>query len=444
MDLFFLSKIENNFRFPYCFNFAIMIRNKVTATIITIGDELLIGQVIDTNSAFIARELNKTGIEVVRRIAIADDETAITNALDSEIGSVGTIIMTGGLGPTSDDITKPTLCKYFNGKWVVHVPTLTRIKFMYKNIYKKNLTAVNIAQANVPSTCEVIVNNRGSAPCMVFEKKKTIVFSMAGVPYEMEGIMEDVISWLKQRVQTPRVIHHTLITTGIGESDLAARIKDFESQLPKGITLAYLPGLGMLRLRLSTTAFDKDQEAAIRKQFSTLKKEVSPFLLSSDDLPPEVKLSRLMKLKGWSMSTAESCTGGKIASLITSVSGASDYYPGSIISYSNIVKEKVLGVKKATLKKYGAVSEEVVKEMHTGLLKQMKTDCGIAVSGIMGPGGGSVAKPVGTVWICVGNRKSQKTRKLHLRFDRKRNIEGTAGIAIYELICFLQDQESPE
>lgn len=418
-----------------------MIRNKVTATIITIGDELLIGQVIDTNSAFIAKELNKAGVEVTRRVAIADNEAAIKNALDTEIGSVGIIIMTGGLGPTSDDITKPTLCKYFNDKFVVHEPTLRKIKSMYKNVYKKNLTAVNIAQANVPSSCEVIVNKRGSAPCMVFEKKKTFIFSMAGVPYEMEGIMQDVIPWLKQRIQTPRVIHHTLITSGIGESDLAARIKKFEEQLPKEIGLAYLPGLGMLRLRLSTTAFDKDQEAGIKKQFNQLKKEVAPFLFSSDDLAPEIKLSRIMKLKGLSVSTAESCTGGKIASLITSVSGASDYYPGSIISYSNKIKEKMLGVKKTTLKKFGAVSEDVVKEMLTGILKQMKADCGIAVSGIMGPGGGSASKPVGTVWICVGNKKVQKTRKLQLRFNRERNIISTANIAIFELVRLIEEIE---
>lgn len=273
---------------------------------------------------------------------------------------------------------------------------------------------------------------------MIFEKKKTCIFSMAGVPYEMEGIMQDVIPWLKQRIQTPSVIHHTLITSGIGESDLAARIRDFEKQLPKEIGLAYLPGLGMLRLRLSITAFDKEQDVTIKKSFAQLKKEVAPFLLSPDDLAPEVKLSRLMKLKGLSVSTAESCTGGKIASLITSVSGASDYFPGSIISYSNQVKEKMLGVKKATLRKFGAVSEEVVREMHAGLLRQMKTDCGIAVSGIMGPGGGSIDKPVGTVWICVGNKKTQKTRKLRLRFDRKRNMEGTANIAIYELIRLLE------
>lgn len=417
-----------------------MIRNKVTASIITIGDELLIGQVIDTNSAFIARELNKAGIVVLKRIAIADNETAIAKALDSEIGNAGIIIMTGGLGPTSDDITKPALCKYFDDTLVIHQPTLKKIKSLYKNVYKKNITAVNIAQANVPSSCEVIINKRGSAPCMIFEKKKTFIISMAGVPFEMEGIMQDLIPWLKQRVQTPRVIHHTLVTTGIGESDLASRIKDFEAQLPGGIELAYLPGLGSLRLRLSTTAFDKEQEAAIKKQFNQLRKEVAPFLLSSDDLTPEIKLSRLLKLKGASVSTAESCTGGKIASLITSISGASDYYPGSIISYSNTVKEKLLGVKKTTLKKFGAVSEETAREMHAGLLKQMKTHYGIAVTGIMGPGGGSIAKPVGTVWICVGDRKTQKTRMLHLRFDRKRNIEGTANIAIFELIRYIEGQ----
>lgn len=415
-----------------------MIHRRITATIVTIGDELLIGQVIDTNSAFIARALNKAGIEVMRRIAIADDEAAIMDILEKEIGHSKIIIMTGGLGPTSDDITKPTLCKYFGDKMIVNEPTLKRIKFLYKNIYKKNLTAVNTAQAQVPSSCEVIVNKRGSAPCMIFEKRNSYIVSMAGVPYEMEGIIHDLVPWLQQRLQTPRVLHHTLVTTGIGESDLAARLSEFEKKLPKEIHLAYLPGLGMLRLRLSSTAFSKEQESAVKKQFLHLKKEVAPFLLAADDLLPEIKLGRTMKLKGLTLSTAESCTGGKIASLITSVSGASAYYPGSVVCYSNAVKEKELSVKKGTLKKYGAVSEEVVVEMLAGILNKMKTDCGIAVSGIMGPGGGSATKPIGTVWICVGNKKNFVTKRLHLRYDRSRNIEATAKMALYLLLQFLE------
>lgn len=416
-----------------------MNHRKVTATLITIGDELLIGQVIDTNSAFIARQLNKAGIAVLRRIAIADDEAAIINTLNAEVGKSRIIILTGGLGSTSDDITKSTLCKYFHDKIIVHKPTLKRIQSLYRNVYKKTLTPVNIAQANIPSSCQVIINKRGSAPCMIFEKKKTYVVSMAGVPYEMEGIVHDLLPWLKLRMQTPKVLHSTLITTGIGESELAAQLANFENHLPKGTQLAYLPGLGMLRLRLSATVFSKAEEAVHKKLFSQLKKAVAPYLLSPDDIAPEKKLARLMKKKEFTVSTAESCTGGRIASLITAVSGASQYYPGSIISYSNQIKESFLGVKKATLQKCGAVSEEVVIEMLTGILKKMKTDFGIAVSGIMGPDGGSTEKPVGTVWICVGNKNEWITKKIQLRFDRERNMEGTARMAIYLLIRFIEN-----
>ncbi len=405
-------------------------RKRITATIITIGDELLIGQVIDTNSTFIARAMNNAGILIQRRIAVSDMPSEIIRALDSETGNVDVIIMTGGLGPTSDDITRQTLAKYFKSKMVVNQPSLQNIYHLYEQVYHKQPSKVNLQQARVPAKCEVLVNKRGSAPCMIFEKDRSYIISMAGVPFEMEGIVTDLIPWLKLRFQLPKIIHQTLVTTGIGESELAAILSSFEKNIPRTTQLAYLPGPGGLRLRLTSTVFSKEEENETKKSFSTLKRLVKVYLAKPNDIPPEMEISTLLKPAKQSISTAESCTGGAIASMITSVPGSSAYYPGSIISYSNKVKEKELGVKSSTLKKHGAVSEQVVIEMLHGLLKKMKTTYGIAVSGVMGPGGGSEEKPVGTVWIAVGNSTEIRTRKLHLRFDRQRNIEGTAVHAL--------------
>lgn len=415
-------------------------RKRITATIITIGDELLIGQVIDTNSAFIAQQLNKAGIVVQRRIAVADKASEIMSALDGETGRVNIIITTGGLGPTSDDITKETLAKYFDTKLIVHEASLKHLHYLYDHVYKKPISKVNLAQARVPAGCEVLLNKRGSAPCMIFEKNNTYVISMAGVPYEMEGIMLEVIPWLKLHFQLPKVLHQTLVTTGIGESDLAATLTDFEKNLPRTTQLAYLPGPAGLRLRLTSTVFNKDQDGEVKKQFSSLKKLTRKHLAVSEDTAPEVLLGKLLSKRKESVATAESCTGGTIASRITAIAGASDYYPGSIISYSNQVKEKELGVKKATLKKHGAVSEEVVKEMLQGVIKKLRSTYGIAVSGIMGPGGGSAEKPVGTVWIAVGTPTKMITKMVRFRYDRKRNIEGTAAQALYMLRSFIEKE----
>ena len=410
----------------------------IKASITTIGDELLIGQVIDTNSAVMAQMLNKIGISVVRRIAIGDNNKDITQSLDSEINHTDIVLITGGLGPTSDDITKKTLCKYFKSKLVVNKEALENVHYLFDKIYKKPISAVNLAQADVPSNCKVIQNKRGSAPCMIFEKNKTFVISMAGVPYEMEGIMQDVITFLQQQFNLPKILHKTIITHGIGESSLAEMIRTFEKKLPKEISLAYLPGVGNLRLRLSTTAKNKEEEKGFNQQFSTLKKQVKQFMVNDSDEPIQSLLGKLLLKKNASVATAESCTGGKIASLITSVSSASAYFPGALVSYDNIVKEKQLGVTKTTLKKYGAVSEQVVIQMLQGILKKMNSKYGIAVSGIMGPNGGSDEKPVGTVWICVGNKETYKTKKITYRFDRLRNIESTATEAMSFLIEFIR------
>lgn len=403
----------------------------IYATIITIGDELLIGQVIDTNSAWIAQQLNKVGIFVKNRISVGDDADEIWKALDIESKGADIVLITGGLGPTSDDITKPLLCKYFNGKMITNEGALQNVKYLFEKVYHKPVSEVNLKQAEVPDVCEVIQNKRGSAPGMLFRKNGTIFISMPGVPYEMQGIMEDVITDLTSRYQLPEIIHRTVLTAGIGESAIAEIISGFEEQLPEEIRLAYLPNYGMVRLRLTTSGFNKATTVKmIDGQFAELKKLVSAYIVTDEDETMEKVLGKILLQQKKTISTAESCTGGSIASLITSVPGSSAYYEGSVVSYSYNIKESLLNVKQETLERYGAVSEETVKEMLAGLLYIMKTDFGIAVSGIMGPDGGTEDKPVGTVWIAVGNKDKVVTQKFKQRFERKKNIEVTSVAAL--------------
>ncbi|MEO9022072.1 MAG: competence/damage-inducible protein A [Ginsengibacter sp.] len=403
----------------------------IDASIITIGDELLIGQVIDTNSAWIAQQLNKIGIAVRRRIAVGDNSDEIWSALDIESKRADIVLITGGLGPTSDDITKPLLCKYFNGKMIVNEEALQNVKYLFEKIYHKPVNDVNLKQGEVPDVCEVIQNKRGSAPGMLFQKGGTVFISMPGVPYEMQGIMEDVLRDLVNRFQLPEIIHRTILTAGIGESAIAEIIAGFEKQLPKDIRLAYLPNYGMVRLRLTTSGFDKNAtEKMMDDQFAQLKKLVIDYIVTDEDETMERVLGKILLKNKKTISTAESCTGGTIASLLTSIPGSSAYYEGSVVSYSNDIKKAILGVKEETLEMHGAVSEETVKEMLAGVLSKMKTDFGIAVSGIMGPDGGTDDKPVGTVWIAVGNKGKVVTQKLKQRFDRKKNIEITSVAAL--------------
>jgi nicotinamide-nucleotide amidase len=411
----------------------------VNASIITIGDELLIGQVIDTNSAWMAQQLNDIGVAVIKRVAVGDSYKEIWNALDAESKDADIILITGGLGPTSDDITKPVLCDYFGGKMIINDAALQNVKYLFEQVFKRPITEVNLQQAEVPDVCEVILNKRGSAPGMIFHKGKTVYVSMPGVPYEMKGIMErSVIPMLKEKFELPLIAHRTIITAGIGESALAEIIKDFENELPKDIRLAYLPNYGMVRLRLSTSGFDKKEiEENINKHFEKLKSLTKEYFVTDVDDTMPVIIGKILKEKNKTVSTAESCTGGYISHLITTVPGSSAYYEGSIISYSYNVKETLLGVKKDTLEKCGAVSEQTVIEMLDGLLKKLNTDYGIAVSGIMGPDGGMPEKPVGTVWIAVGNKEGHQTQKINLRFNRERNIEVTGMMALNFLRKFI-------
>jgi nicotinamide-nucleotide amidase len=378
-----------------------------------------------------AQQLNRVGITVTKRIAVGDDADEIWNALDMENKNADVVLITGGLGPTSDDITKQLLCKYFSGNMIVNKAALGNVKYLFEKIYHKPISDVIYKQAEVPDVCEVLQNKRGSAPGMIFQKNGTVFISMPGVPYEMQGIMEDVIPYLEKRFEFPAIIHRTILTAGIGESSLAEIIKNFEAQLPEEIRLAYLPAYGMVRLRLTTSGFDKIKtEKLINDQFNELKKLVKDYTVTDEDETMQQVLGKLLLKNKKTISTAESCTGGAIASLITSVPGASAYFEGSIVSYSYEIKEMLLDVKKETLEKYGAVSEEVVKEMLSGLLNKMKTDYGIAVSGIMGPDGGTPEKPVGTVWIAVGNKERQVAQKLKQRFERQKNVEVTAVMAL--------------
>lgn len=413
----------------------------LNASIITIGDELLIGQTIDTNSAFIAQELNRIGVWVQRRVAVGDVYDDIWKALDEEGGRSSIIIITGGLGPTADDITKPLLCNYFNGKMVVNPDVLAHVHYLFEKVYRRPgpILERNLKQAEVPDVCTVLHNARGSAPGMLFRKNGKIFISLPGVPHEMKGLITDqVVPVLQREFSMPVILHRTAFTAGQGESVIAEQLVDFEARLPSHIKLAYLPNYGMVKLRLTTRGED---EAKLTKEidgyFSELVDVVRPWLVAEDDAGLEVVIGRILLEQKKTVGTAESCTGGYIAHLITSIAGSSAYYNGSIISYANQVKEDVLGVSAETLLHEGAVSEQTVREMVKGALAQLKTDYVVATSGIMGPGGGSAEKPVGTVWIAAGNATHVETLQLHLRFDRQRNIAMTASQALNFLRKFI-------
>ena len=401
------------------------------ASIITIGDELLIGQVIDTNSAWMAQELNKAGFAVSRRVAVGDVWEEIWTALDEEQKYADIILITGGLGPTADDITKPLLCKYFNGKLIIDEGAKQNVLDIFTRL-NRPIIERNLKQAEVPDTCTVIQNKRGTAPGMIFTKGEKVFVSMPGVPNEMKGMMEDaVIKMLQQKFQSQTIVHKTLLTAGVGESFLAELIKDFEEALPAGIKLAYLPNYGMVRLRLTAMGPDKiSTEKTVNEQFEKLQELVKDHLVTNEDEPMEKVVAKLLLQRNKTIGTAESCTGGYISHLITSIAGSSQYYKGSVIAYAYDAKEHLLGVDKNELEKKGAVSEEIVTQMVKGALKNLDVDYAIAVSGIMGPGGETPDKPVGTVWIGIGSDKKIITQKMLFRFDRARNIQLTAVTAL--------------
>jgi nicotinamide-nucleotide amidase len=395
--------------------------------IITIGDELLIGQVVDTNSAWMGEQLNLIGLRVVQITSISDQREHILKALEEAAGRAEIILITGGLGPTSDDITKPTLCEYFNSPLVFHPEVLEEVERMFAS-RGMPVTGVNRKQAEVPASATVMTNHNGTAPGMWFEKDGKIYVSMPGVPFEMKGIMTDyVLPALTKRFTNQAIYHKTVLTQGMGESSVAARIEEWEKALPGNIKFAYLPQPGMVRLRL--TGIGSDFEV-LKKQVDEVAQKLIPLIgeliYGYNDDKLEIIIGQLLKAKKATLSTAESCTGGYVAHLITAIPGSSDYYYGSIVAYHNNIKQTLLGVKKTVLQDFGAVSREVVIAMAEGARKTLGTDYAIATSGIAGPDGGTPEKPVGTVWIAVASPTGTEAKLLHLGPNRQRTINMAA------------------
>jgi nicotinamide-nucleotide amidase len=410
------------------------------AEIITIGDEILIGQIVDTNSAWMAGQLNDIGIRIKQISSISDDREHILTAISEAAGRVDIILITGGLGPTKDDITKKTLAEYFNVKLVENKEALDNVLNIFSR-YNRPMLEVNKLQAQVPENCEVILNKNGTAPGMWFNVKGKIYVSMPGVPHEMMYMMEDgVIPKLKSSLKLPIIIHKTILTIGEGESYLAERIADIEDSLPSFIKLAYLPKLGQVRLRLS--AYGED-EALLRdkvNEFSTkIVERVGNVVAAEEDITIEKVILNYMAENNLTLSVAESCTGGYISHLITQHAGSSKVFFGGAVSYSYELKESILGVKKETLAKFGAVSEETATEMVKGALHNFKSDYALAVTGIAGPDGGTIDKPVGTVWIAVASANKTVVKKLTFGNKRRQNIERSAVSALNMLNTLLRN-----
>jgi nicotinamide-nucleotide amidase len=421
------------------------------AEIITIGDEILIGQIIDSNSAFIAMLLNLNGVSVKQISSVSDNREHIINALNEAKNRADIILITGGLGPTKDDITKKTLATYFGTAMRFDEEAYQDVLNVF-NYYGKEVSPVNRLQAEVPEICTVLRNPNGTAPGMWFDVEGKIFVSMPGVPYEMKAMMKDkVIPKILERFKLPHIVHKTVLTQGIGESFLAELIIDWENSLAEvGIKLAYLPSLGVkVRLRLSATGNNQDSlNATVDKKIEELKTIISEYIygyevFGEEEVTLEQLVGKLLRAQKKTLSTAESCTGGYISHLITKVPGSSEYYEGSVISYSNQIKELELGVSKQILETQGAVCQQVVEQMAKSIREKLKTDYSIATSGIVGPTGGSVTKPVGTVWIAIATPEKVISEKFLFGNNRERNIQKTANAALNMLKKELESKGMP-
>ena len=374
------------------------------AAIVTIGDEILIGQIVDTNSAYIAKALDKIGIATQEILSISDDKLHILNTFQNLQNKVDVVIITGGLGPTKDDITKKTFCEYFEDDLIENEAVLLHVRSIIEGIYKRPITQINRDQALIPSTAKVLFNKMGTAPGMWMEKENTVFVSLPGVPYEMKYLMDnEVIPNLVQKFKRPYILHQTIMTYGTGESLIAEQIEEWEDNLPDFIKLAYLPSPGKVRLRLTARGDNKELlQAAIAHQVQMLDVLIHEIIVGyNEDETIEVMLGRLMTEKGFTLATAESCTGGKIASTLTSVSGASNYFKGSVVSYATQTKIDVLGVSKNTIDKYGVVSAQVASEMALGIQKLMQVDYAITTTGNAGPAKGDSSVDIGIVFIAI-------------------------------------------
>jgi nicotinamide-nucleotide amidase len=404
-----------------------MIGAKFHAAIITIGDEILIGQITDTNSAWLGQELGKMGVRVNYRCSVGDVKEHIINALNQAQQYADIIITTGGLGPTKDDVTKQTLCEYFNTSLIENKEVLDWVTKIFR-MRKLPMIDSNKFQAMVPENCEVLFNSTGTAPGMLFMINGKMVISLPGVPFEMKNIFEEhCTSKIKSTFKLPSIIHRTIQTTSIGESFLAEKIKDWEDKLPAHINLAYLPSVGQVRLRLSGYSDDLSSlNNEMNGIISDLYNYAGEYIFGEEDTSLQKAVGELLKTNNTSLSTAESCTGGYLAHLITSVPGSSSYYKGSIIAYDNKIKMAELGFTSDILNSVGAVSEACVKKMAEGVRLKMQTDYGIATSGIAGPDGGTNEKPVGTVWIAISSSSTTFAKQFNMGDNRERTILRTA------------------
>ncbi|MEJ7643485.1 MAG: competence/damage-inducible protein A [Chryseolinea sp.] len=406
----------------------------VTAELLTIGDEILYGQIVDTNSQWMSVILSDAGIKVVHKTSVGDIDSEILDAVAAAERRADIVLITGGLGPTNDDLTKPCLAKYFNCELKIHEEALAEVTAFFKS-RGRELTEVNRQQAALPVCCEKITNAVGTAPGMWFERNGKVIISMPGVPHEMKKMMQEiVVPKLLKTFKTPVIHHHVIRTVGIGESFLAEKIAEWENSLPPNIKLAYLPSLGEVKLRLTSTGDSLEKLAAEAEVLTEkLKTRVGQFIYGYGTDPLEVAVGKILLEKNATLAIAESCTGGYLSHLITSVPGSSAYFLGSIIPYSYEIKMRHLGVKPETLEQFGAVSEETIREMANLVRAKFNATIGVATSGVAGPGGATAEKPVGTVWIAYSDKQQTVTRKLQLSTDRSLNIK-MASVAVLNLI----------
>jgi len=409
------------------------------AELISIGDELLIGQVVNTNAAWMAERLNLIGIPVVQATTIGDDAATIKKTIQESFERADIVLITGGLGPTKDDITKKTLAEFYQSGWKHDIEVENHVRAMFeKRGY--TLSDVNLAQADLPEKCTVLMNKMGTAPGMWFEENEKILVSMPGIPYEMKYLMEvEVIPRIQSKFGNQIIVHRTVLTQGVGESVIAAQIEDWENALPRYMKLAYLPSPGCVRLRLS--AFGNNQETIknqVDAQVALLYDMIGDLIFGEgiETLPSVIH--QIFKSKNLTLSTAESCTGGLLAQKITALEGASIFFKGAAIVYSNEMKVKLIGVNSETIEKFGAVSQETVQEMLTGALKTFESDYAIATSGFAGPVGGNELNPVGTIYIGIANDQKTIIKKLQLGNNRERNIEIASLSALQLLRKFIQ------
>lgn len=402
--------------------------NIITAEIITIGDEILFGQITDTNSQWMANQLTELGIVVRKITSISDQKEDIISTVENSLKNFNIVLLTGGLGPTKDDVTKNALAELTHDTLIINKQAEEHVKqfFVERGL---PFSEINRQQAAIPSKCQYIHNETGTAPGMWFNVNKSILVSMPGVPFEMKHLMNTLIlPKLKEHFQLPPIVHRFIKTAGIGESFLAEKIEKWEDNLPKNIKLAYLPSVSEVLLRLS--GFGQNVEIELEKQVQEVLPIIDEYVYATENISLEEALGKLLLEENSTLSTAESCTGGNISHLITKISGSSAYFLGTVVSYANSAKLDILKVVPETLSKFGAVSEQTVIEMALGVQKLTGSTYAISTSGIAGPGGGTPEKPVGTIWMAVTNGQETITKKLSLKNDRLRNIEYTSKAAL--------------